>query len=99
MTWAEAAVVVGSLSSLVAAGWGFLNRSLYRDFEEKDQIAQVIASPTLLGKCRCAVHCSNRVLSVCRPRRDIRLMVHSMACCCRLLESQQQRTYPPRKLT
>ena len=44
MTWAEAAIVVGSLGSLVAAGWAFLSRSLYRDFEEKDQVAQVPAA-------------------------------------------------------
>ena len=46
MTWADAAVVVGSLGSLVVAGWAFLNRSLYRDFEEKDQVAQVLAGPS-----------------------------------------------------
>jgi len=41
MTWGEAAVVAGSLGGLGAAGWLFLNRSLYRDFGEKDQVAQV----------------------------------------------------------
>ena len=40
MTWGEATVVVGSLGSLIGGGWVFLNRSLYRDFEEKDQIVQ-----------------------------------------------------------
>jgi len=34
-------VVAGSLGGLGAAGWLFLNRSLYRDFGEKDQVAQV----------------------------------------------------------
>ncbi len=34
-------MVAGSLGGLGAAGWLFLNRSLYRDFGEKDQVAQV----------------------------------------------------------
>ena len=41
MTWAEAALVAGSLGGLVSGGWVFLNRTLYRDFEEKDQVVQV----------------------------------------------------------
>ena len=41
MTLAEAAVVLGSLVGLAAAGWLFLNHSLYRDHEEKDPVVQV----------------------------------------------------------
>lgn len=43
MTWGEAALVVGSLAGLIWGGWIFLNRTLYRDFEEKDQVVQVTA--------------------------------------------------------
>lgn len=48
MTWGEAAVVGSSLGGMVWCGWVFLNRTLYRDFEEKDQVVQV---------CAGAVHC------------------------------------------
>ncbi|KAK9815635.1 hypothetical protein WJX72_007232 [[Myrmecia] bisecta] len=44
MALVEALIITGSFGTLFVAGWLFLNHSLYRDFEEKDTIVQVLFS-------------------------------------------------------
>jgi hypothetical protein len=51
MSVGKVAVTVCSLGGLFCAGWQFLDRSLYRDSEEKDRVVQVFTpavTPLLL---------------------------------------------------
>ncbi len=55
MSVGKVAVTVCSLGGLFCAGWQFLDRSLYRDSEEKDRVVQVFTpavTPLLLQDAR-----------------------------------------------
>ena len=41
MSFGEVAIVAGSLLVLFFAGWGFLSRSSFRDFDDQDYFSQV----------------------------------------------------------
>ena len=48
MSVGKVAVTVCSLGGLFCAGWQFLDRSLYRDSEEKDRVVQVCAPVSIM---------------------------------------------------
>ena len=46
MTAGEIAIVAGSFAGLIAAGWLFLDQSLYKGHEDKDRVVQARPPPT-----------------------------------------------------